>query len=159
LLLDAFKEIQDDIELWIFGSGDMHEELTAMSLTNPSIKYFGKVEREIVLKYELSATLLVNLRNPDEELTKYSFPSKTMEYMSSGTPLLTTKLSGIPEVYFKYCFTIDNYCLDTLKEQLTFILSLDDQTRYKMGLDASSFVTSHKSFGVQSALLYKLLNV
>ncbi|MBM3206678.1 MAG: glycosyltransferase family 4 protein, partial [Candidatus Staskawiczbacteria bacterium] len=38
LLLDAFQNIQDDIELWIFGSGDMHEELQAMSLIHPRLK-------------------------------------------------------------------------------------------------------------------------
>lgn len=157
LLLDAFKDIQDDIELWIFGSGDMHEELQAMSLTDPRIKYFGKVDRETVLKYELSATLLVNLRNPEEELTKFSFPSKSMEYMSSGTPFLTTRLQGIPEEYFSYCFTIHNYSIEALKSKLISILSMSEDIRLSKGRDAKNFVMASKNLTSQSHKLVDLL--
>jgi glycosyltransferase involved in cell wall biosynthesis len=159
LLLDAFKDIQDDIELWIFGSGDMHEELEAMSMTDPRIKYFGMVEREKVLKYELSATMMVNLRNPEEELTKFSFPSKTMEYMSSGTPFLTTRLKGIPEEYFFSCYTIDNYSAVALKHKVITILSMTEDIRLQKGREAKNFVSTKKNLTSQSRKLSDLLLV
>ena len=38
----------------------------------------------------------VNPRQNNEEFTKYSFPSKTMEYLASGVPVVAYKLDGIP---------------------------------------------------------------
>ena len=55
------------------------------------------------------AKLLINLRNPEDKYTKYSFPSKTFEYMVSGTPFFTTKLEGIPSEYYNYLYCIDSY--------------------------------------------------
>lgn len=54
-------------------------------------KYFRVVPNQAVAEEELKATLLVNLRPSNEEFTKYSFPSKNMEYMVLGTPTLTTR--------------------------------------------------------------------
>ena len=94
----------DDIELWLFGSGDMEKDITDYCKSDQRIKYFGMVPREKVVKFEKKAKLLVNPRPTNNEFTKYSFPSKTIEYMASGTPLLTTRLPGIPSEYFDHVF-------------------------------------------------------
>ena len=41
------------------------------------------------------------------EFTKYSFPSKNMEYLASGTAVLTTRLPGMPAEYYEHVLTID----------------------------------------------------
>jgi glycosyltransferase involved in cell wall biosynthesis len=51
--------------------------------------------------------ILINARDPIHEFTKYSFPSKTLEYMLSGTPTLTTRLPGIPGEYLPLLNWID----------------------------------------------------
>ena len=68
----------------------------------------GNLPSEQVFEYEKKAKLLVNLRDPSVELTKYAFPSKILEYMSSGSAVLTTKLEGIPNEYFSFINTVDN---------------------------------------------------
>ncbi len=68
LLIDAFKEIEGDYELWLFGSGDYESDIIKQSEIDTRIKYFGKVDREVVLGYEMKSTLLVNLRNPADKI-------------------------------------------------------------------------------------------
>ena len=38
--------------------------------------------------------------------------------MACGTPLLTTKLPGIPDEYYEYCYTLDDETVDgVIKEK------------------------------------------
>lgn len=157
LLIDAFKEIEGNFELWIFGSGDYETEIIKHSQMDGRIKYFGKVNRNTVLEHEVKATLLVNLRNPEDELTKFSFPSKTMEYMSSGTPLLTTRLPGIPDEYFDYCFSLKEYNKDGLLNKIKEIIQLDPDLLETMGQSARDFVFSRKNATIQGHKLKVLL--
>src|SRR5690606_27241774 len=87
ILINSFMNLENDnIELWLFGSGDMEEKIRKYTTIDQRIKFFGRVDRTEILEYEKEATLLVNPRPSKEEFTKYSFPSKTIEYMASGTP-------------------------------------------------------------------------
>ena len=87
----------NDVELWICGSGDAKDIIEDEAQKDSRIKYFGLVDSQTALKMQHQATILVNPRTSDGEYTKYSFPSKNMEYMVSGTPVLTTDLPGMPK--------------------------------------------------------------
>ena len=93
ILIDGYMKYKNDnSELWIYGAGDYSEEIVKMSKIDERIRFFGSVDNETIIKSEHNASLLVNPRPTNLEFTRYSFPSKIMEYMSSGTPVLTTKL-------------------------------------------------------------------
>lgn len=157
LLLKIFREITGDVEFWIFGAGDYEREVLKLSQENPKVIFFGKVNREIVLDYETKATLLVNLRNPKEEFAKYSFPSKTIEYMCSGTPLLTTKLPGIPQEYFKYVFTVDAYNKKEIKEKILNIINMKCEDLNSFGTLSKEFVIAQKNYIKQGSRFLELL--
>lgn len=145
-LLDAFEKLNvSDTELWLFGNGTAVEEIKSRASKNSKIKYFGAVEREVILEYEKKATLLVNPRDPNEEFTKYSFPSKTIEYMLSATPLLTTKLAGIPETYFDYIFTADNNSVECLADAINKALAHSANELNAMGLRARKYIVENKN--------------
>ena len=84
-------------ELHIYGNGDFKNELLKLCKKNKNIKYFGLKPNNYIVEEQQKATLLINPRPSNEEFTKYSFPSKNMEYMVSGTPTLLTKLPGMPK--------------------------------------------------------------
>ena len=145
-LLDAFECIEDrDVELWLFGEGTAVDEILKRANKDSRIKYYGRVTRDEVLSYEKKATLLVNPRSAKESFTKYSFPSKTIEYMVSGTPLLTTRLEGIPKEYFDYVFNIEDNDVRQIKEALIDILRLSDKELMTKGKNAQQFVIDNKS--------------
>jgi glycosyltransferase involved in cell wall biosynthesis len=144
-LAEAFCRLnKDSVELWLFGDGSCVKEIKEYCKLNGNIKYFGNTDREKVLEYERKATLLVNVRDPADSFTKYSFPSKTIEYMLSGTPMLTTKLPGIPEEYFDYLFHISDVSVESIAAKLSEILELSENDLCEFGNRAQEFIIQNK---------------
>ncbi len=158
-LADAFEALPDkNTELWLFGDGTAAEEIKKRAELNSRIKYFGSVPRDKILEYEKKATLLVNPRDPLEEFTFYSFASKNIEYMLSGTPFLTTKLKGIPVEYFDYVFTAEDNSAACLEKAISYALSHTDKELYTMGRAARDFIVKEKNSKKQVSRIIKFLS-
>lgn len=154
-LIDAFLELENkNIELHLYGSGELEEEIK--KIKDKRVKYFGVVSNEKVVQEELKATLLINPRFTNQEYTKYSFPSKNMEYMASGTPILTTKLPGMPKEYYKYIYIIEDESKNGMKNSLAKILNLPREELYEKGRKAKEFVLKYKNNNIQSKKIINL---
>lgn len=148
-LIDVYEQLDTDYELWIMGAGDYEEEIRKKAESNPRIKFFGVVSREEVMRREQEASLLLNIRNPKDEYTKYSFPSKMIEYMLSGTPVFTTKLPGFPADYDEHLYYNDEYTKEGLIRDLKKVFSLPTEELIEKGRRASEFVRNNKSCEIQ----------
>ena len=144
-LVEAFRQTNLDAQLHIYGYGDFVPELEKHIQSDARIHYKGRVSREVILEKEREAALLVNVRNPKDEFTAYSFPSKTIEYMSSGTPLLTSHLPGIPQEYFDFCYSISGNDVTDIKSALETIMGYSDEVRRDMGQRARDFIYENKT--------------
>lgn len=158
-LLDAFSLIEDpDYRLVICGTGDSEREIQEAANRDPRIVFKGQCKREEVLKLQRSATVLVNPRMNNEEFTKYSFPSKNMEYLSSGTPLIAYKLDGIPDEYIDYLHSpIDN----SKKELAVTIQKICELNRFEqkeIEEAGRSFVMTYKNYITQTKKVVDLLS-
>lgn len=106
-LVNAFLNMKTgDISLLLCGVGDYVNELKIIAKKNNKIVYGGFLDRESISILQNNALALVNPRGPEGEFTKYSFPSKTMEYLSTGRPVITAKLPGIPDEYDEHLIYI-----------------------------------------------------
>lgn len=156
LLVNSFISLSpDNAKLVIYGSGPYEDTLKSFS-TN-MIEYRGLRPTEEIVEAEHRATILVNPRPTNEEFTKYSFPSKNMEYMVSGTPLLTTKLPGIPADYYPYIYMFDEETVEGFSLKLSEILSLSEEQLNEKGMDAREFVLNNKNNHVQTNRILNLL--
>lgn len=135
----------DNSELIIYGNGDYAETLNKTAKRYSNIKYMGVCENAEVVKAEQRAALLVNPRPTAPEYTKYSFPSKNMEYMVSGTPVLTTRLPGMPEEYYPYVYLLEEETPEGISDVLRSIFSLSTKERNEKGLSARKYVLENKS--------------
>lgn len=151
-LVDAFKLLPDSYQLNIYGNGDYKDELINNKTKN--IHYKGVVENDIIVDLQKEADLLINPRPTSETFTKYSFPSKIMEYMVSGTATLTTKLAGIQKDYFPYLYFIDDESAHGISSKITEIFKNDDYI--KKGELAREFVLTYKNNVIQTS---KILEV
>lgn len=138
-----------DLRLVICGEGDAKAEVLNASKLDGRIIYKGLLPRWEILTMQQKATLLVNPRTPEGDFTKYSFPSKTMEYFASGTPVLMYKLEGIPEEYWDYCFTIDDLSIEGFAAKMIEILNLSQNYLLNVGQSARNFIMKNKSEIVQ----------
>lgn len=158
-LTEAFMMLpQDNLRLKLFGSGPFVDELRDKYCKEDNrVIYMGVVPNSEIIKAELNASLLVNPRPTHEEFTKYSFPSKNIEYMASGTPLLTTKLPGMPEEYYPYVFLIDDETTEGYSHALAEALNKTDDELFECGAKAKSFVLDKKNNRKQARRVIELI--
>ena len=145
-LIEGFRAAAlQDTKLIVFGDGPYAKELEKICAETPNADYRGVKPNAEVIAEERRASLLINPRPTDAEFTKYSFPSKNMEYMASGTPLLTTALGGMPEEYKNYVYLIEKDGADGVAEALKKVFSLTERERAEKGAKAKEFVLTQKS--------------
>ena len=107
-LLEAFSSISDpDAQLWVCGAGDMEEVIKAAANKDPRIQFKGFLPKKEIAALQTRCDVLINPRADEGMYTKYSFPSKTMEYLLSGSKVVMYRLPGIGEEYYRYIRTID----------------------------------------------------
>ena len=122
-----------------------------------SVVYHGTVLASKIIKIQKYASLLVNPRPVEDEYTKYSFPSKNMEYMVSGTPVLTTDLPGMPQEYKEYVFIIEDYSIEGIKDKLCEIAGMDKKELMKAGQRAREFVLNKKNNIAQARKIVEMI--
>ena len=144
-------------ELHIYGIGDYQQELEQIAEGNPSIHYGGLLLPSQVVEKEMEAAVLINPRPSDEKYVRYSFPSKTMEYMSTGTPVLTTALPCIPEEYGPYLYFIQKETAEGIAAALREVLSHSDAELFEKGCRAREFVLEQRNNVVQAAKVLEML--
>ena len=97
ILLDAFEHM-DEYQLWLCGKGDMeagnHRKAQQTHGQRPLFRLRTASTGDIPAI--AGRAMLINPRTNEGVYTQYSFPSKTMEYMRAGKPVLCCKLDGIP---------------------------------------------------------------
>ena len=158
-LLDAFVDLKDEnYELHIYGDGDLEDAMTNYTELDTRIHYFGVVPNSVVVQELFNASLLVNPRPASEEFTKFSFPSKNMEYMVSGTPLLTTVLPGMPKEYHEYVYLLEDESLEGFRNTIQEILSKSSTELNAFGKKSKDFVLNNKSNVIQAKRIINFLN-
>jgi len=157
-LVEGFRMADlPNARLEIYGPGDYVEELKALAAEDPRIVYGGMLLSGQVVEKEMEATLLVNPRPTDEPYVKYSFPSKTMEYMSTGTPVLTTVLPGMPKEYHPYVYLMERETAEGAAEMLQKVMSQTDETLFQKGMEARRFILEKKNNVLQARKILEML--
>lgn len=102
-LIEAFEMIDDpEASLHICGGGELKEYVEEMSKSDSRIYYYGLISAEKANEILCEADVLVNPRQNYNEYTKYSFPSKNIEYLKTGNAVVAYMLDGIPEIYRRF---------------------------------------------------------
>ena len=147
----------ENAELHLYGPTDFEEELKEICSRHPNVVYGGLLLNQEIVEKELEATLLVNPRPTNEEYVKYSFPSKNMEYMASGTPLLTTVLPGMPKEYYPYVYLLEEETSEGIAAALKDIFAKSDEELLQKGLAAKEFILNTKNNVVQAEKILEML--
>lgn len=132
-------------QLHIYGDGNYRTELEQVAAQDGRIRYFGAQPNALVVQRQLEASVLINPRLTNEEYVKYSFPSKTMECMASGTPLLTTKLPGMPKEYAPYVYFITEETESGMQAAMEAVFAQTAEALHQKGAQAKDFVMREKN--------------
>ncbi len=158
-LLEAFSQIgESNYRLILCGLGNAEPVIEQYAQKDSRISFQGKVSHDRVLQLQQEATVLVNPRQNKEEFTKYSFPSKTMEYLASGVPLVAYKLDGIPREYDSYIHYVPDNSPVALAETIRAVAESPLDQRIQWGKAAQSYVLNHKTAQVQTMRILDLID-
>lgn len=158
-LIEAFQRLQgEDYRLLLCGGCGEMEKLNQCLAKDPRISYLGLVPTEKVRKLQRQVTLLVNPRHSAEEFTKYSFPSKTLEYMASGTPVLMSPLPSMPEEYKEHLYLFDDETVDGMSKRIEEILSKDEDELKQKGSEAKDYILRKKNPKTQVKKIIDLID-
>jgi glycosyltransferase involved in cell wall biosynthesis len=159
-LIEAFLKLEsDDLRLHIYGAGEMEKDMPHYMRLDNRIVYQGVVPNDIVVKRQLEATLLINPRSSTEEFARYSFPSKNMEYMVSGTPIVTAPLPGMPLEYNPFVYLFKDESVDGIYQTLKSLLLKPREELHEFGCNAKQFVLTHKSNFIQAGRVIELMDL
>ena len=157
-LIEAFHRIQDnEYRLILCGSCPEKEKLHSYLENDKRIEYLGLISTAEVRRIQKEVTLLVNPRHSTEEFTKYSFPSKTLEYMASGTPVLMSKIPSMPNEYEEYVYLFEDESIDGMRKSIEQICTLDANVRIIKGRNAKNYILSYKNSKEQVGKIMKLI--
>ena len=161
LLLNAFELLEDPrYRLFIAGKGTKEvEELVKTSCDmDPRISYLGVVPREDLLAIEKGMSVLINPRINSGIFTRYSFPSKNMEYLSSGVPTIGFKLDGIPDEYDLFIHYPESETAEAISRMIREVSIERYDECVEIAKQAKTFVQQEKSSIGQAQKIIRLIN-
>ena len=148
-LLSAVERLKDrNLQLVVCGKGEMEQEVKSGAARTPRIVYKGQVTPDTARAVQRDADLLISPGKDDQEYTKYSFPSKILQDMSTGTPVLCCRLSCFAPEYDDHLFYIEPG--KDISSAIERIMEMRPEERMEKGQEAARFVIEHKNMSAQT---------
>lgn len=122
IFLDAISKINNkNINFIISGRGSLVNKVKDAAKEDKRIKYIGFLEELEFLKTLRESHILINPRNMKLDQNNNNFPSKILEYLATGKPIISTKFAGY-EIFKEYIEFIDSEA-QSLADSITQMIS------------------------------------
>lgn len=158
-LVDAFHRSDLPYDLHLYGNGDLIDYIQEVAAKDPRIVYKGIVSHDALMAIERGAKLLINPRPVRGKLdTRFNFPSKLMEFMQSGRPVITTRLLGIPKEYDSYMYFFADDSEQGILDGIQRILSMDEAELAAFGQNARQYVNTYKNNTAVGQKIFTMMN-
>jgi glycosyltransferase involved in cell wall biosynthesis len=166
ILIRSFSGIAPDypeINLVLVGKADTMEDevffrelVTSMDLEN-RVLFTGKVSRNEIPSYICNAELLV-LARPESIVADAGFPSKVSEYLSTGRPVVVTRVGEIPDylTHNQSAFLAEPGSVNDFAANLRLALEDKDQAE-SVGLRGREIAQTVFSYKLQAARIMDFL--
>ena len=143
LLLDAWRLLRHaNARLWICGQG-RHDGLRAAAAQDSRITDFGVVEESRLRELTSRATVLVNPRSPSYAGNLMNFPSKVLDYLGTGKPVVTTRTAGLAPEYDRMLIFAEPAEAAPLAATIDAVLDWSPEKRAEHRRDVDRFVAAH----------------
>ena len=156
--LEAFTKLKD-CKLWICGAGDCDEYIYNLSKEYKNIRHFGYLNQSEVAKLRDECDFLINPRRPSGNYTKYSFPSKTAEYLMSEKPVVMYKLEAIPNDYDQYINYLTGNTADEICQEIVKLNDKNYSQLVQKAKKARAFMLENKTEENQANKIIRMLKV
>ena len=157
-LLRAIALVKDpNVELWITGRGDLQAQVEAAARHDSRIRYLGFVDRLELLHLYRRAMVLINPRPASLPEHRYNFPSKLLQYMATGRPVITTATGDVGE-YEQFVFLLHEETATAMARLIEEVCAMPTEAREARARQARTYVLQHKTWEVESRRTYEFLS-
>ena len=158
LLLQAFQRLEDArFRLWIIGGGELEPLVRHAAATDTRIRYLGKLSRPDLLATYTAADVLVNPHSTVLLTARYVFPSKLLEYLASGRPVITTATPEIAADYGDLCTVVDREEPQALADAIMSVAAMPAADRLARAAVALVAVIERYAWSRQGERLVRFL--
>jgi glycosyltransferase involved in cell wall biosynthesis len=159
-LVEAFHTLTDpDLRLELYGQGALGDWLAEQAAADDRIQPPRLVSPEELPEIYARADILVQPRQSEQGFVPYSFPSKLIEYMASGTPVVSTRLPSIPAEYEPHLIWSDGDEPGDLAAAMQRALDMPEEASGPFGARAASFIRTTRNTTAQGARIVEFLQV
>lgn len=153
-LIEAFKNIDNkDISLLICGHHANEEQIANAIDGDPRIKYMGTLPVKEVLALEKKALANINPRPFTQDLDRLSIPSKTLEYLASGSLTISVRNTELEKTFKDCAIWAKSGNPKDLEASLKAAINMDEKEREKTAKIAKNTAISHYSLEKISELV------
>lgn len=158
LLLEAFKKLQDrHYRLIVAGNGPLSDRVMKESLNDDRVRFLGYVPMEDLLPYMRSADLFVSLWRTNVPGAINFYPSKIIDCLATGTPLITTCCAHTEEEFGSFSFLLKEETPEALASLIEEIEQSEHKSLDEIGQKAREYVIRNKTWPVQIGKLKTLM--
>ena len=158
-LIEAFRQVErKDISLLICGHHEDEEKLDEAIGDDNRIKYLGLLPVKEVLALEKNAVANINPRPFTQDLDRLSIPSKTLEYLSSGSLTISVKNTELEKRFSDCAIWAKSGSSEDLLAAINKALSMSQDERQKLAEKAKNTAKSLYSIEKIGELLTDFLS-
>ncbi|WP_201546554.1 glycosyltransferase [Psychrobacter immobilis] len=145
IILNYLKGNRNDkVEFVFYGTGNEIPKLIEYMKNDNRVKYKGSVPINELSQALSKADYLINLRDPNSIACSYSFPSKLIQFMGSGVPVISNSFPGLSNSYKKYLINVRGFSGEELNEVLSNLPSRDESI--KLGSSSKEFILKNNNW-------------
>jgi glycosyltransferase involved in cell wall biosynthesis len=155
-LLDFMARNRDsNLRLWIAGAGAQVKLVKDAAANDRRIVFYGQLERDALFKLYAQADVLLNLRDMGDPALAYHFPSKLLEMLVMGKPVITSSTNHAKESYGHICKVIDK--IEQLDEAVGELRKMTADERCEYGKRARVWMLANKTWRAQGPTIREYL--
>jgi len=166
ILLESFSRItgrHPEVRLVLIGKADTSDDEQSLRALATRLEidkrthFTGVLSRDLIPAYLCNAEVLV-LSRPKSIVADAGFPSKVTEYLSTGKPVVVTRVGEIP-LYLTdnvNAFLAEPDDIDDFASKMDYVLS-NYQSSLKVGIKGRELATSTFNYSYQSKRIIEFL--
>jgi glycosyltransferase involved in cell wall biosynthesis len=158
IMLKSFARLSDPTyRLCIAGKGGLEDEVRTAAARDHRIIYKGFLDHEGVMQMYESADVLLNIRLTKLVNLPYVFPSKFLEHLSSGRPVITTAPAHTEKEYGDLCFILKEENPEGLTSLIEKVRGMGAAERTGIASRAKAFMMRERTWERQGTRIAEYL--